>query len=171
MKSKFSPKYIIIDFFKFYRKDRIKILSIPFFIAIVLSFFVNINIDLINILLVSLSILIGFLLNLMLSSFNLKDAKVESKQWGIKKYNIRDFLLEYHITISFELLISINLVIILLIVSLINKNMFNYIPINYIHVFKVIFNFIVVYGLSLFFIVIFRVFKFGYILLKYYIEN
>ena len=171
MKSKFSPIFVIKDFFEYHKNERYKILGIPLILASLLTFFVNINMELINILLVSLSILIGFLLNLMLASFNLKDSKTPPREWGNKLYYIQDFLLEYHITISFELLISIGLVIILLLASLVNKSLFNYVPVEYISILRVLFNFIIIYGLTLFFIVIFRVLKFGYVLLKYYLEN
>lgn len=71
MKSKFSPIFVIKDFFEYHQNEQYKILFIPLILASLLTFFVNINMELINILLVSLSILIGFLLNLMLASFNL----------------------------------------------------------------------------------------------------
>lgn len=171
MKSKFSPVFVIKDFFEHHKEEQYKIIGIPLISSVLLMFFVNINMELINILLVSLSILIGFLLNLMLASFNLKDSKVPPREWGNKLWYIQDFLLEYHITISFELLISISLVIILLFVSLVNNSIFNYVPVEYIPVLRYIFNFIVIYELSLFFIVIFRVLKFGHVLLKYYLQN
>ena len=144
MKSKFSPKFVIKDFFEYHQNEQYKLLLLPLILASLLTFFVNINIELINILLVSLSIFIGFLLNLMLASFNLKDSETPPREWGNKLYYIQDFLLEYHITISFELLISIGLVIILLFASLVNKSLFNYIPSEYISVMRWLFNFIII---------------------------
>lgn len=170
MKSKFSPKFVIRDFFKFHSEDKYKIIGLPLLISCFLIFLVNINMELVNILLVSLSIFIGFLLNLMLSSFNLKESNAKSIEVNGKNWNIEDFLVEYHITISFEILITIFLVMILLFVSLTYKNLL-VIPMDLFNFFKYLFNFIIIYLLSLFFLVIFRVLKFGHILIKYHINN
>lgn len=77
MKSKFSPLVVIRYFFKFHIDEKYEIIGLPLFISCFLIFFVNINMELVNILLVSLSIFIGFLLNLMLLSFNLKDTNAK----------------------------------------------------------------------------------------------
>ena len=88
MKSKFSPRFVIRDFFKFHKNDKGKLIGIPLVISCILIFFVNINMELVNILLVSLSIFIGFLLNLMLLSFNLKDSDAKPTEINRLDWNI-----------------------------------------------------------------------------------
>ena len=171
MKSKFSPRFVIRDFSKFHKNDKGKIIGIPLVISCILIFFVNINMELVNILLVSLSIFIGFLLNLMLLSFNLKDSTAKPTEINRVEWNIKNFLIEYHVTISFEILITISLVIILLLAALLHKNLLFLLPIDLIFWIKMIFNFIVIFLISLFFLVIFRVLKFGFVLIKYHLEN
>lgn len=171
MISKFSPKSIIKDFFKYHSDNETKvILFLLFGVSIFLSFFVDIDIELINILLVSLSIFIGFLLNLMLLSFNLKNTDAKPTEVNREEWNIGNFLMEYHITISFEILITIMLVIILLLAALLHKNLI-WLPIDLIFWIKILFNFIILFSISIFFLVIFRVIKFGFILVKYHLKN
>ena len=170
MSSKFSPFSIIKDFYKYYQSEKLIILYIPLILSAILSFFVKIDMNLINLLLVSLSIFIGFLLNLMLMSFNLKDDSIPPIEVGGKLWYLSDVLEEYHITISFEIFITIILVIIMLLTSLVYKNISILIP-NLLYIFKIIFNFILVYLLMLFLIILFSVLKFGHVLLKYFIQN
>lgn len=127
--------------------------------------------ELVNILLVSLSIFIGFLLNLMLLSFNLKDSDAKPTEINRLDWNIKNFLIEYHVTISFEILVTIALVIILLLAALLHKNLLFLLPIDLIFGIKMLFNFIIIFLMSLFFLVIFRVLKFGFVLIKYHLEN
>ncbi|SDA57049.1 hypothetical protein [Methanobrevibacter millerae] len=171
MKSKFSPKFVIRDFFKFHKNDNVKIIGFPLFISCILIFFVNINMELVNILLISLSIFIGFLLNLMLLSFNLKDTDAKPTEVNRIEWNINNFLIEYHVTISFELLITVALVIILLLAALLHENFLVLLPINLIFWIRIVFNFLVIFLISLFFLLIFRVLKFGFVLIKYHLEN
>ena len=171
MKSKFSPRFIIRDFCKFHSEDKAKIIGIPLIISFILIFFVDINMELVNILLVSLSIFIGFLLNLMLLSFNLKETDAKSTEVNREKWNIENFLIEYHVTISFEILITVVLVIILLLAALLHKNFLILFSSDLLFWIRTIFNFAVIYLISLFFLVIFRVLKFGHILIKYHLEN
>ena len=170
MDSKFSPETIFYDFYKYYKSEKLMLIYIPCIISVLLSFFIKINITLINLLLVALSIFIGFLLNLMLMSFNLKDSDVPPIEFGGKHWYLTDFLEEYHYTISFEILISIILIVLMLFTSLIYQNILVLVP-NLIWVLKIIFNFILVYFLIIFLLLLLRVLKFGHILLKYYIKN
>lgn len=171
MKSKFSPRFVIRDFFKFHREDKLKIIGLPLIISCFLLFFVNINMELVNILLVSLSIFIGFLLNLMLLSFNLKDTKAKPTEVNRVEWNIENFLIEYHVTISFEILITVMLVIILLLAALLHEKLIILLPFGLIFWIKIIFNFVVIFLISLFFLIIFRVLKFGFVLIKYHLKN
>ncbi|WP_152411905.1 hypothetical protein [Methanobrevibacter boviskoreani] len=171
MSSSFSPKIIIKDFFKYNKNEKKDLIILPGVISLILMFFINIDVNLINILLVSLSIFIGFLLNLMLSSFNLKDSDAKPTYYGGKDWNINDFLVEYHVTISFEILITIVLVILLLFFSLTYNFISNMIGNEILKILKFILNFIIVYLISIFFILIFRVLKMGHTLIRYHIEN
>lgn len=171
MKSKFSPRFVIRDFFKFHTNDKAKIIGLPGLISLILIFFVNINMELVNILLVSLSIFIGFLLNLMLLSFNLKDTTAKPTEVNRVEWNIGSFLIEYHVTISFEILITVVLVIFLLLASLLHKNLLILLPMDLIYWIRILFNFVIIFLISLFFIIIFRVLKFGFVLVKYHLEN
>lgn len=170
MSSKFSPFSIIKDFNKYYKSEKLIVLYLPLLISLLLCFFVKIDMNLINLLLVALSLFIGFLLNLMMMSFNLKDDTIPPIEVAGKLWYLSDVLEEYHITISFEIFITILLVITMLFTSLIYKNISILIP-NLVWVLKIIFNFVVVYLLLLFLIILFSVLKFGHILLKYYITN
>ena len=109
--------------------------------------------------------------NLMLLSFNLKDSTAKPTEINRVEWNIKNFLIEYHVTISFEILITISLVIILLLAALLHKNLLFLLHIDLIFWIKMIFNFIVIFLISLFFLVIFRVLKFGFVLIKYHLEN
>lgn len=171
MKSKFSPKFVIRDFFKFHSDNKIKLIGFPLIISCILIFFVDINMELVNILLVSLSIFIGFLLNLMLLSFNLKKSDAKPTEVNRVNWNINNFLIEYHVTISFEILITVVLVIILLLAALLHKNLLILFSGDLIFWIRTIFNFVVIFLISLFFLVIFRVLKFGFVLIKYHLEN
>ena len=171
MKSKFSPRFVIRDFFKFHSDNKVKIIAVPLIISLFLIFFVDINMELVNILLVSLSIFIGFLLNLMLLSFNLKETDAKPTEVNRTNWNIENFLIEYHVTISFEILITVVLVIILLLAALLHKNFLIFFCSDLIYWIRTIFNFAVIFLISLFFLVIFRVLKFGYILIKYHLKN
>lgn len=170
MSSKFSPFSIIKDFNKYYKSEKLIVLYLPLLISLLLCFFVKIDMNLINLLLVALSLFIGFLLNLMMMSFNLKDDTIPPIEVAGKLWYLSDVLEEYHITISFEIFITILLVITMLFTSLVYKNISILIP-NLVWVLKIIFNFVVVYLLLLFLIILFSVLKFGHILLKYYITN
>ena len=170
MSSKFSPFSIIKDFDKYYKSEKLIVLYLPLLISLLLCFFVKIDMNLINLLLVALSLFIGFLLNLMMMSFNLKDDTIPPIEVAGKLWYLSDVLEEYHITISFEIFITILLVITMLFTSLVYKNISILIP-NLVWVLKIIFNFVVVYLLLLFLIILFSVLKFGHILLKYYITN
>ncbi len=170
MRSKFSPGYLLNDFFNLCSEEKRKIIIIPFILALFLSFFVKIDINLINILIASLSIFMGFLLNLMMLSVYFKDNKKPPVEISGRLWYLTDFLEEYHITISFELLITIILIIFLIFAALTYNSILMYF-IAYIGIFKLIFNFIVVYLISLFFIILFRVLKIGYRLMNYYIKN
>ncbi len=170
MLSKFSPKSIINDFYCFYKSEKVILLYIPLLIAFGLMFIVKIDMGLINLLFSSLSIFLGFLLNLMMMSFNLKDDSIPPIEVGSKLWRLKDVLEEYHITISFEILITITLVILMLFASLVHKNIYLLFP-SIIWFLKLIYSFIIVFLLILFLIVLFRVLNFGYILLKYFIKN
>lgn len=170
MSSKFSPVTIIEDFFNCYQSEKLILIHVPLLLSGVLSFFVIINMNLINILIASLSIFMGFLLNLMILSVNFKDDKKPPIEVGGRLWFLTDFLEEYHITISFELLITIVLIIFLIFSVLIHKTLLTHLT-NYIYFLKYIFNLIVIYLISLFFIIQFRVLKIGYRLMKYYIKN
>lgn len=170
MISKFSPKSIINDFYRFYKSEKIILLYIPLLIALGLTFIVKIDMGLINLLFFSLSIFLGFLLNLMMMSFNLKDDSIPPIEVGGKLWRLRDVLEEYHITISFEILITITLVILMLFASLVHKNMY-LLFLSTVWILKLIYSFVIVFLLILFLIVLFRVLNFGYILLKYFIKN
>ncbi|MDO5824387.1 hypothetical protein [Methanobrevibacter sp.] len=170
MDSKFSPDIIINDFKKFYSNDKLMLVYIPLIASLILSFVIKINMSLINLLFVALSIFIGFLLNLMLMSFNLKDSNVLPIEYAGKQWYLSDFLEEYHNTISFEILITMLLVILMLFTSLVHQNISLLIP-NFVWILKLSFNFIMVYFFIVFFLLLFRVLKFGHILLKYYIKN
>lgn len=171
MKSKFSPLVVIRYFFKFHIDEKYEIIGLPLFISCFLIFFVNINMELVNILLVSLSIFIGFLLNLMLLSFNLKDTNAKPIEVNRNEWNIGNFLIEYHVTLSFEILITVILVILLLLAALLHKNLMVLLSAEIIFGIKILFNFIIIFLISLFFLVILRVLKFGFILIKYHLEN
>lgn len=170
MESKFSPRFVIRDFFKFHSHEKFKIIGFPLIISCILIYFVNINMELINILLVALSIFIGFLLNLMLLSFNLKDSDAKPTEVNRINWNIENFLIEYHVTISFEILITVLLVIILLLASLLHESLLT-LPIILLYWIKILFNFTIIFLISIFFLIIFRVLKFGYVLVKYHLEN
>lgn len=170
MESKFSPLDVWYDFWKFYKNEKKVLIFIPLLVSFLISFIVKIDINLINLLLFALSIFIGFLLNLMLMSFNLKDDTIKPIEVNGKLYYLSDVLEEYHCTISFEILITIFLVIFMLAVSLIYKC--DYVSADFlIYILRFLFNFVVCYLLILFFLILFRVLKFGHILLEYYIKN
>ena len=170
MDSKFSVHAIFNDFYKYYKSEKLMLIYIPCTISLILSFIVKINMNLINLLLVALSIFIGFLLNLMLMSFNLKDSKVPPIEVGGKHWYLTDFLEEYHYTISFEILVSIILIVLMLFTSLIYQSILLWGP-PLIWVLRIFFNFILIYFLIIFLLLLLRVLKFGHILLKYYIKN
>ena len=171
MMNKFSPFYILDAFFKLFPEDKNKIIFIPLIIAFIISFFVNININLVNILIASLSIFMGFLLNLMLLSVNFKDNDKPPIEVGGKLWFLTDFLEEYNITISLELLITIILIIILIFSSLTYKSIQIYSPEYILNCLRFIFNWSVTYLTLIFFIFIFRVLKISYRLMNYYIKN
>lgn len=170
MGSKFSPKPILKDFYNFYQSEKRILLYFPILISFVLTFFVKIDISLINLLLASLSLFLGFLLNLMMMSFNLKDDTVPPIEVGGRLWRLKDVLEEYHITISFEIWVTIMLVILMLFASLVHKNMYILFP-SVVGILKLIYIFVLIYLLMLFLIILFRVLNFGYILLKYFINN
>ena len=170
MDSKFSPDTIFRDFCKYYESEKLMLIYVPLLVSGILSFFVIININLINILIASLSIFMGFLLNLMILSVNFKDNEKPPVEVGGRLWFLTDFLEEYHITISFELLITIILIIFLIFSVLMHKTLLIYLS-DYIWILKYFFNFFVVFLISLFFIILFRVLKIGYRLMKYYIKN
>lgn len=170
MISKFFPTSIIRDFYNFYQSEKGILIYVPILISLGLTFIVKIDMTLINLLFASLSIFLGFLLNLMIMSFNLKDDTIPPVEVGGRIWRLKDVLEEYHITISFEILITLMLVILMLFASLIHKNMYILFP-NMVNILKLIYSFVIVYLLILFLIVLFRVLNFGYILLKYFIKN
>ncbi len=170
MDSKFSPKSIIDDFKKVYKSEKKVLIYIPTLISLILTSIVNIDMSLINVLIASLAIFLGFLLNLMMMSFNLKDDTIPPTEVGGRLWRLKDILGEYHITISFEILITIILVILMLFASLVHKNMYIIFP-NIIWALKLFYNFVLVYLLIVFIIILFRVLNFGYILLKYFLKN
>lgn len=170
MNSKFSPKSILDEFYHFYQSEKRVLIFIPLLISFVLTFIVKIDMSLINLLLVSLSIFLGFLLNLMMMSFNLKDDTIPPIEVGGRLWHLKDVLEEYHITISFEILVTIMLVILMLFASLVHKNIYILFP-TVANLLKLIYSFVIMYLLILFLIVLFRVLNFGHILLKYFIKN
>ena len=146
------------------------LIYVPLILSVISSFFIRINMNLINLLLVALSIFIGFLLNLMLMSFNLKDDSIRPIEVAGKVWHLYDVLEEYHVTISFEILITIILVVLMLFTSLIYKDISIFIP-NFVWALRIIFNFILSYLLILFLIILFSILQFGHVLLKYYLQN
>ena len=168
MISKFFPTSIIRDFYNFYQSEKGILIYVPILISLGLTFIVKIDMTLINLLFASL--FLGFLLNLMIMSFNLKDDTIPPVEVGGRIWRLKDVLEEYHITISFEILITLMLVILMLFASLVHKNMYILFP-NMVNILKLIYSFVIVYLLILFLIVLFRVLNFGYILLKYFIKN
>ena len=104
MISKFFPTSIIRDFYNFYQSEKRILIYVPILISLGLTFIVKIDMTLINLLFASLSIFLGFLLNLMIMSFNLKDDTIPPVEVGGRIWRLKDVLEEYHLSLIHILL-------------------------------------------------------------------
>ena len=164
MINKMSIKFIVKDHFStFSLKDKIIFFYVPSIFAIIFALILSksLSIEVINILLVSLSIFVGFLLNLLVISVSIRDDK-KKVQFGNKVYTINYFLDQFNDNISFELLLAVFTIIMLIMNALIPSNNF-YIQFT--------FNIIIITLLSWFFMTLFQIIKKGHILFGYYLKK
>ena len=164
MLNKMSIKFIIKDHFSsFSNKDLIIFLYVPTIFASIGALILSksLSIDIINILLVSLSIFVGFLLNLLVLSISIRDDKKQVKIKG-KKYDINYFLNQFNDNISFEIVLAIITIFMLIIYALYQTDNF-YIQYS--------FNTIIILLLLWFFMTLLMIIKKGHILFGYYLQN
>lgn len=139
--SKINVISIITDHFKTFRSIRTgKIQKSDFFLFIIFPFFIGIYFilykcftfksDHINILIASLSILAGFLFNLLAMVFGFMDKLKENAENDVKKLLVK----EIHVNISFSILLSIFCILFLLFCYIdicILKKLFNILSLSF----------------------------------------
>ncbi len=141
-------------------KDKATFLWIPLIIAVIFSFFASkLDVSIINILLVSLSIFVGFLFNLLVLSISIKDDNKRFEVGG-KTYTINHFLKEFNNNISFGILLAIITIIILLIYAIFSPTQ------N-----VVLYNIFTFLFLIWFFMTLFMLLKRGHLLFSYYLKD
>jgi hypothetical protein len=164
MINKMSIKFIIKDHFKSFKlKDKLIFFYMPTLFASICALILSksLTTDIINILLVSLSIFVGFLLNLLVISISIRDDKKKIELAG-KIYDINYFLNEFNDNISFGVLLAVGTIIILILYTFFLPNNF------YIQYF---FNVITILLLSWFFMTLLMIIKRGHLLFGYYLKK
>jgi len=159
-----SIKYILKGHFSSFNfKDKFIFLYGPTIFAISCALFISKHLtnDIINIFLISLSILVGFLLNLLVISISIRDDK-KKIEVGNKIYNINYFLEEFNDNICFGILVALTTIIILIAYSICSSENLSIIY---------FFNILTIIFITWFFITLFMLLKRAHLLFKYYLKE